>query len=110
MDASNRAGAAHAMSPSRKPTVERVARFFDQERRGLVAYLRRRVRALEEMDAEDVVSEVALRLFERPDLVDEIENLAGYVMRALQRRVVDWARARKATVALDERRAHDAGR
>jgi RNA polymerase sigma factor (sigma-70 family) len=98
------------MSASGDSTVERLTRFFDRERRGLVAYLRRRVRVLEEMDAEDVVSEVALRLFERPDLVGDVENLAAYVMRALQRRVVDWIRDRKANVPLGERAAPAAGR
>lgn len=90
-------------------TIERLARFFEEERRSLVAYLRRRTRMLEEMDAEDIVSEVGLRLFEQPDLVGGVENLAGYVTRALQRRVVDWIRERRPTVSLDEAMLHDPG-
>lgn len=90
------------MSESGRSTIESLAGFFAEERRNLVGYLRRRARALEEMDAEDLVSEVALRLFERPDLVGDVENLAAYVIRALQRRVVDWVRERRRLVPLDE--------
>ncbi len=98
-----RPGVGGVMSESGRSTIETLAGFFAEERRNLVGYLRRRARALEEMDAEDIVSEVALRLFERPDLVGDVENLAAYVIRALQRRVVDWVRERKRLAPLDER-------
>jgi len=102
MDDTIRHGAGQVVSEGGRSTLDRLARFFEDERRGLVAYLRRRTRALEEMDAEDLVSDVALRLFEQPDLVGGVENLAAYVTRALQRRVVDWFRERRATVPLDD--------
>lgn len=107
MHESARPGADLAMSTRGPSPFDTLARFFGQERRRLVGYLRRRARALEEMDAEDVVSDVALRLFEQPDLVGGVENLAAYVTRALQRRLVDWIRERRTTVPIDDTTAVD---
>jgi RNA polymerase sigma factor (sigma-70 family) len=110
MHESARPGADLAMSTRGPSPFDTLARYFERERRNLVAYLLHRARVLEEMDAEDVVSDVALRLFEQPDLVGGVENLAGYVTRALQRRVVDWIRERRATVPVDDGMLRDEGR
>lgn len=52
-------------------------------------------------DAEDILSDVVLRLFERADLLAEVENVTAYLFRALANRVVETFRRRR-EVPLDD--------
>ena len=76
--------------------------FFEEERGRLVGFVRRWLADLTEEDAEDIVQEVALNVFDRADVTAPIRNLSAYVYRALKNRVVDLLRRRKATLSLDQ--------
>jgi len=73
--------------------------FLAAEWRQLVAAVRSWLADTAERDAEDVVQDVALSLFESADLTAPIRNLSAYVYRALHNRVVDLYRARRLAAA-----------
>lgn len=79
-----------------------IADFYEKERPGLIRFLRRRLSGAGDMDAEDVLQEVFVNLFNRADVSAPVENLAAYVYGCLRNRVADIARARKSALSLDE--------
>jgi RNA polymerase sigma factor (sigma-70 family) len=75
-------------------TRSEVAEFFATEIGRLTRFVRRRMEEAGAIEAEDVVQDVALRLFALPDIARPVENLAAYVFSALQNRMADLWRAR----------------
>jgi RNA polymerase sigma factor (sigma-70 family) len=78
------------------------AGFFEAEHGRLVGYVRRWLDGFSEEEAEDVVQDVALNVFDRADVTAPIRDLSAYVYRALKNRVIDLLRRRKATLSLDQ--------
>jgi len=72
--------------------LQRLTDLYDREREALLGFVRRRLFGV--ADAEDVLSEVVLRLIERADFLGQIEDLTAYVYRALANGVTDIFRAR----------------
>lgn len=73
----------------------KAAEFIASETGRLTRFVRRRLGGMVGIEAEDVVQDVALRLFALPDVARPVENLAAYVFSSLQNRVADLWRARK---------------
>jgi RNA polymerase sigma factor (sigma-70 family) len=63
-----------------------------RDRRRLIRFVRDRLSNLSESDAEDVVSDVVLRLFEQADLLAQVENVTAYLFRAVGNRLTDLFR------------------
>lgn len=74
--------------------------FIKGERQKLIHYVRSLFRDTADMDAEDVVHDVLVKLLERPGSAD-LGSVAGYAYRSLKNRVIDSSRTRKPTVSLD---------
>jgi RNA polymerase sigma factor (sigma-70 family) len=72
-----------------------VAEFITTEIGRLTRFVRRRMEGAGAIEAEDVVQDVALRLFALPDIARPVENLAAYVFSALQNRITDLWRSRR---------------
>ena len=51
----------------------------------------------DEMESEDVVQEVMIRLWEQREKLDNVVNLKSYAMQSARLRCIDIIRARKAT-------------
>jgi RNA polymerase sigma factor (sigma-70 family) len=83
-----------------KDGKSRIYRFFDAERKRFIGFVKRKMMDLSDMDAEDMVGEVMLAMLSRADLSGHVENLAAYVYRALNNRIIDLARKRRRTVSL----------
>jgi RNA polymerase sigma factor (sigma-70 family) len=79
----------------------RIARFFAGEGRKLTGYVRARLRRIDEMDAEDIVSDVMLNVLQKTGVTANVQSLPAYVYRALRNRVVDVQRGRRSTLSLD---------
>lgn len=77
---------------------EHVGDYFTREQKKLVNYVHRLIQNTSEMDAEDVVQDVMLNLFDTADITAPIENLSAYVYRSIYNRVVDRYRKKKHTV------------
>ncbi|MDH4272329.1 MAG: sigma-70 family RNA polymerase sigma factor [Candidatus Aminicenantes bacterium] len=82
--------------------MSRLAEFLRQERQALIGYVRRRIDDAADHEAEDIVQDVAVHLFDRADPSIPIQNLAAYIYRALRNRIIDFYRRKRETVALDE--------
>jgi len=80
--------------------VNRIAEFFRTEYRKWVGYVRRLIDDTAERDAEDVVQDVILHIFDRADIGAPIENLSAYIYQSLRNRVVDLLRKRKDMLSL----------
>jgi RNA polymerase sigma factor (sigma-70 family) len=78
-----------------------IAEFFTSEWRSLVGTVRSWLSESSEWDAEDVVQDVAVSLFESADITAPIRNLSAYVYRALRNRVIDLYRSRRPEVTHD---------
>ncbi len=76
--------------------------FLRRERQALVGYVRRRLDDAADQDAEDVVQDVIVGLFSRPETEASIENAAAYVYQALRNRIVNRYRSRRETAVLTE--------
>lgn len=75
---------------------------FEKEYNRLVNYTRRLFDDTAEMNAEDIVQEVALNMFSRVDFDTDVENGIGYVFRAIRNKVIDLYRKRKVIVSIDK--------
>jgi RNA polymerase sigma-70 factor (ECF subfamily) len=72
-----------------------VLEFFRAELGRLTTFVRRRMEEAGAVEAEDVVQDVALRLFTLPDVAQPVENLAAYVFTSLQNRLADLWRSKQ---------------
>jgi DNA-directed RNA polymerase specialized sigma24 family protein len=75
----------------------RLTEFIQDEYRGLLGFVRRRVDEIAAQDAEDFVHDVVGQLFDKADITASIEHLSAYVYRALQNRIADYFRKRRIT-------------
>ena len=76
--------------------------FFKGERKALLNYARRKIDDMADRDAEDIVQDVFVSLFEKADVTLPIENLAAYVYQSLRNRLVDIFRKKKDTLSLED--------
>jgi RNA polymerase sigma factor (sigma-70 family) len=81
---------------------KRFSEFVAVEWRRLVSYVRSLLDDSEEQDAEDIVQDVLVGIFENADVAAPIMDLGGYVYRALHNRIVDAYRRKKRTVPLED--------
>jgi RNA polymerase sigma factor (sigma-70 family) len=80
----------------------RLAEIFFRERARLLQLVRRRLFDVSGTDAEDLVQDVFLNILRRADLIEQIENLTGYVYQSLANRITDRRRAPSREILLSE--------
>jgi RNA polymerase sigma factor (sigma-70 family) len=76
--------------------------FIRSERQRLVQYVRSLLRETAELDAEDIVHDVLVKVLERADTTTPLENLGAYVYRSLRNRVIDHMRTRRPHLSLHD--------
>ncbi|KAB7528845.1 sigma-70 family RNA polymerase sigma factor [Flagellimonas olearia] len=69
--------------------------FFNEEYHSLRMYVQSKIRNTSERDAEDIVQDVALRIYSRADDLNPINNIGGFVYSAIRNRIIDIMRGRK---------------
>ena len=72
----------------------RITAFLNNEYRKLIGYVRRRVDEIAAQEAEDIVHDVAVQLFNKADVGIPIEHLSAYIYSSLRHRIVDYFRNR----------------
>ena len=82
--------------------MAKLSEFFRTEYSRLVRFVRRRIDDAADRDAEDIVQDVILNIFDKADFTAPIENLSAYIYQALRNRIIDMFRKRKETVFLRE--------
>lgn len=80
---------------SRKQQNNNLSTFFEEEYHSLKGYVRSKIKNTVESDAEDIIQEVALRIFSRPMDALPINNIGGFVYNALKNRIIDVLRTKK---------------
>ncbi len=86
----------------RTDNYNKLIRFFDAEYQALKAFVSSRVDDSADRDAEDILQDVALKLFSRVDHLSPIDNIAGFVYRSVRNKIIDTMRTRKQRMDLDE--------
>lgn len=79
---------------------KRIADFFKAEYGRMVGYVRRLIDDVADRDAEDVVQDVILNVFDLVD-VEILEDISAYVYRSLRNKVIDLMRKRRRIISLD---------
>ncbi len=69
--------------------------FFDKEYHSLKAYVNSKIKASVNRDAEDIIQDVALKLFSRADRYSPINNVAGFVYHSIKNKIIDIMRMNK---------------
>ncbi|WP_339711463.1 RNA polymerase sigma factor [uncultured Kriegella sp.] len=76
--------------------------FFNEEYNSLRTYAKSRIDDTADRDAEDIVQEVALKLFSRADDITPINNIAGFVYNAVRNKIIDLMRTNKRQVYVEK--------
>jgi len=88
----------------------RIAEFFRTEYVRMSRFVAALIDDEADRDAEDVIQDVMLNLFNMADVTRPIQDLSSYIYRALRNRVTDALRKRRQDVSMDEPSAGGAGR
>lgn len=75
--------------------------FFNEEYRSLRAYAKSRINDATDRDAEDIVQDVALKIFSRADSASPIENIAGFVYHSIRNKIIDLMRSKREETTLE---------
>ncbi len=86
-----------------------LGQFFSEKYKKLVKYFQVNYSDLSDMEAEDIVSDLMLDLFEKVDILDRVENLSAYIYRSIRNKANDYLRRRKKTVSLDDSVSEESG-
>ncbi len=82
--------------------MAKINEFFRTEYSRWVRFVRRLIDDAADRDAEDIVQDVMLGLFDKADVTAPIENLSAYIYRALRNRVTDMFRRKRDAGSLFE--------
>lgn len=69
--------------------------FFNEEYSSLKSYVSSNLKTSINRDAEDIIQDVALKLFTSADRYSPINNVAGFVYRAMRNKIIDVMRSTK---------------
>lgn len=88
--------------PTNSDNYINLRSFFDDEYHSLKAYAKSRINDTADRDAEDIVQDVALKLFSRADSLSPIDNIAGFVYNSIRNKIIDLMRKKKKETSLEE--------
>ena len=88
---------------SKKQHQYNLTTFFEAEYSSLKSYVRSKIKHTADSDAEDIIQDVALRIFSRPLDALPIQNIGGFVYSAIRNRIIDVMRAKRERI--DDERA-----
>lgn len=74
---------------------KKLGAFFGSEYDQLKSYVHSKIADSSERDAEDIIQDVALKLFSRSSDISPINNVAGFVYNSIRNKIVDILRSKK---------------
>ncbi|NKI30971.1 RNA polymerase sigma factor [Croceivirga thetidis] len=80
---------------SKETNQNNLSEFFRDEYHQLKGYVRSKLEDTADGDAEDIIQDVALRLFSRPEEALPITNIGGFVYHSLKNKIIDVMRTKK---------------
>ena len=85
----------------KKDDRNRLFEFFASEGDRLKRYVHAKADRISDMEAEDIVREVMLKLVGHTEYGGPVENIAAYAYRSIRNRIADHQREQSRTVSLD---------
>ncbi len=77
--------------------------FISSEYRNLVSFVRRYLNErYYDISAEDIVQDVAVNLFSKLDMDEQLENVAGYVYRSVRNKIKDFQKKNKREIPFEK--------
>lgn len=76
---------------------QKLKDFFGSEYRSLVFFVKSRIKDTTNRNAEDIIQDVALKLFTGADRYAPINNVAGFVYRSMKNKIIDIMRTSNKT-------------
>ena len=73
----------------------KITAFFREEYQALKGYVTSRIDDTSDRDADDIIQDVAVRIFSRPEEALPISNIPGFVYSAVKNKIVDTMRTKK---------------
>ncbi len=87
---------------SQKPdNNKKLQDFFSEEYQSLKSYVKYRIKESADRDAEDIIQDVALKMFSSVDRYGPINNVAGFVYRSIRNKIIDIMRNGKKTNSIE---------
>ena len=77
---------------SQSENNKKLKEFFNEEYHSLKVYVNSKIKASINRDAEDIIQDVALKLFSGADRYSPINNVAGFVYRSIKNKIIDMMR------------------
>lgn len=74
---------------------KKLESFFEDEYHLLRSYVNSRIKSSTDWDAEDIIQDVALKLFSGAERYSPINNVAGFVYHSIRNRIIDVMRKNK---------------
>ena len=80
----------------------KLKEFFSEEYNSLRVYVNSRINETAERGADDIIQEVALKIFSRADSLSPINNIAGFVYNSIKNKIIDVLRTKKPQTYIDD--------
>jgi RNA polymerase sigma-70 factor (ECF subfamily) len=74
---------------------------FKNEYKRLLEYTKFQIADLKDIDAEDVLHEVAFNIFNKIDFESVVENVASYIYKSIKNKIIDIIRNPRKTISLN---------
>jgi RNA polymerase sigma-70 factor (ECF subfamily) len=81
---------------------QKLKDFFRSEYRSLLFFVKSKIKDTTNRNAEDIIQDVALKLFTGADRYAPINNVAGFVYRSMRNKIIDIMRTNKKTESLEQ--------
>ena len=81
---------------------KKLKEFFGKEYHSLKAYVNSKIKASVNRDAEDIIQDVALKLFSGADRYSPINNVAGFVYHSIKNKIIDIMRMNKQVISPED--------
>jgi RNA polymerase sigma-70 factor (ECF subfamily) len=78
---------------------KKLKAFFGTEYQSLKRYVNSNIKESINRDAEDIIQDVALKLFSGADRYSPINNVASFVYRSVKNKIIDLMRSNKPTLS-----------
>ena len=81
--------------------------FFGTEYGRLKSYVHSKIEDSREADAEDIIQDVALKLFSRADSYSPINNVAGFVYHSIRNKIIDTMRGKRQSSNIQDKSEYE---
>lgn len=88
---------------SDKDTDKNIKQFFNDEYPSLKSYVQSKIKDTTDRNAEDIIQEVALKIFSRTETSSPITNIANFVYRAIKNKIIDTMRTKTKRLSFEEK-------